>query len=162
MMRKQSLFSKERSVYWSDEFADVVNLLTGKDTEGKPTHPALYGFNTGAIALAAAVGVAQKRKREWGSGGRKEISTATFASHGLESYIFLVALLGGSMASVEILRQENEEFLIKEFEQYAAGGLEYLRSEFSQAPTKTADWVVERLFSAVNAGDQNQALPKLI
>ena len=149
-MRKQSLFTKERIIYWSDEFADVVNQLTGKDADGKTVQPAIYSFNTGAIALAAAVGVTQKRKREFGSGGRKEISTATFASHGLESYIFLVALLGGSFDSVEIFRPDNEELLIKEFEQYASGGLEYLRSEFSQAPMKTADWVVEKLFLAKN------------
>lgn len=161
-MRKQSYFSKERLVYWSDEFADVVNLLTGKNIEGNSTSLALYQFNTGAIALAATIGVKHKRKREWGNGGRKEISTATFAAHGLESFIFLVALLGGNMTSVEILRPENEELLIKEFEQYAAGGLEYLRSEFAQAPTKTADWVVEKLFSSGNTSEQDQELPILI
>ena len=122
-MRKQSLFTKERVIYWSDEFADVVNQLTGKDPDGRVSQPAIYTFNTGAIALAAAVGAVNKRKRDLGSGGRKEISTTTFASHGLESYIFLVPLLGGSFDSGEILRPDNEELLIKAFEQYVSGGL---------------------------------------
>ena len=161
-MRKQSLFTKERVIYWSDEFADVVNQLIGKDPDGKVVQPAIYTFNTGAIALAAAVGAVQKRKRDFGSGGRKEISTTTFASHGLESYIFLVALLGGSFDSVEILRPDNEELLIKEFEQYAAGGLEYLRAEFAEAPTKTADWVVEKLLSTNIDRELEAALPVLI
>lgn len=146
-MRKPSLFSKERIVYWSDEFSDVVNLLTGRDSQGNATHPPLCNLNAEAIALAAAVGVKQKRKRDFGNGVRKEISTATFASRGLESYIFLVGLLGGSMTNVEILRPDNEEMLIRDFEQYAAGGLEYLRTEFTQAPTKGADWVIEKLFA---------------
>ncbi len=161
-MRKQSLFTKERVIYWSDEFADVVNQLTGKGPDGKVIQPAIYTFNTGAIALAAAVGAVNKRKRDLGSGGRKEISTTTFASHGLESYIFLVALLGGSFDSVEILRPDNEELLLKEFEQYAAGGLEYLRVEFAEAPTRTADWVVEKLLSKSSDTRLEAALPVLI
>jgi dnd system-associated protein 4 len=161
-MRKQSLFTKERVIYWSDEFADVVNQLTGKDADGKIVQPAIYSFNTGAIVLAAAVGVAQKRKRELGSGGRREISTTTFASHGLEMYIFLIALLGGSFESVEIFRPDNEELLIKEFEQYASGGLEYLRSEFSQAPMKTADWIVEKLFLVKDKTGIEADIPILI
>ncbi len=161
-MRKQSQFSKERLVYWSDEFADVVNYLTGKDAEGNAMHTTLYSLNAEALALAAAVGMKHRRKRELGSGGRKEISTATFASRGLEPYIFLVGLLGGAMSNVEILRPDSEELLIKEFEQYAAGGLEFLRTEFSQAPTKSVEWVIEKLFTHSTAEIGDQRIPDLI
>jgi dnd system-associated protein 4 len=161
-MRKQSLFSKERLMYWSDEFADVVNLLTGKDAQGNATHPPVCSLNADAIALAAAVGMKHKRKREFGNGVRKEISTATFATRGLESYIFLVGLLGGTMTNVEILRPENEEQLIREFEQYAAGGLEFLRAEFAQAPTKGVDWVVEKLYSGGVEDLAKRKIPDLI
>jgi dnd system-associated protein 4 len=161
-MRKQSLFSKERLVYWSDEFADVVNLLTGKDAQGNATHAPLCSLNADAIALAAAVGMKNKRKRELGNGGRKEISTATFATRGLEPYIFLVGLLGGSIPSVEILRPDNEESLIKEFEQYAAGGLEFLRTELADAPTEGVDWVVEKLLKQATSDKENSPIPDLI
>jgi dnd system-associated protein 4 len=161
-MRKQSLFSKERLVYWSDEFADVVNLLTGKDAQGNATHPPVCSLNADAIALAAAVGIKHKRKREFGNGVRKEISTATFATRGLEAYIFLIGLLGGVMTNVEILRPDNEELLIKEFEQYAAGGLEFLRTEFSLSPTHSADVVVARLFSNETTAPNDAAIPPLI
>lgn len=161
-MRKQSLFSKDRLVYWSDEFADVVNLLTGKDEQGNATHPPLCSLNADAIALAAAVGMKHKRKREFGNGIRKEISTATFATRGLEPYIFLVGLLSGVMSNVEILRPDNEELLIREFEQYVTGGLEFLRTEFAQAPTKGADWVVERLFAGPSSEVVDQKIPDLI
>jgi dnd system-associated protein 4 len=161
-MRKQSQFSKERLVYWSDEFVDVVNILTGKDAEGNLTHTPVCALNADAIALAAAVGVKHKRKRDFGSGARKEISTATFASRGLESYIFLVGLLGSSAPNVEVLRPNNEELLLKEFEQYATGGLEYLRTEFAAAPTKDVEWVVEKLFRLPSANSNVQNIPDLI
>jgi len=161
-MRKQSLFSKERLVYWSDEFADVVNLLTGKDAQGNATHSPVCSLNADAIVLAAAVGMKHKRKREFGDGVRKEISTATFATRGLEPYIFLVGLLGGTMSNVEILRPDNEELLIKEFERYASGGLEFLRGEFSRAPTKGADWIIETLFAASPAEGGVESIPALI
>jgi dnd system-associated protein 4 len=161
-MRKQSLFSKERLVYWSDEFADVVNLLTGKDAQGNATHPPVCSLNADAIALAAAVGMKQKRKREFGDGVRKEISTATFATRGLEPYIFLVGLLGGTMSNVEILRPDNEELLIKDFERYASGGLEYLRTEFSGAPTHGAEWVIEQLFKESSSNQERTGIPDLI
>jgi len=161
-MRKPSLFSKERLVYWSDEFADVVNLLTGKDAQGNSTHPPVCSLNADAIALAAAVGIKHKRKREFGNGVRKEISTATFATRGLEPYIFLVGLLGGTMTNVEILRPDNEELLIKEFEQYATGGLEFLRTELSLSPTHSSDVVVARLFLNDTTDSGAVAIPTLI
>jgi hypothetical protein len=161
-MRKQSLFSKERLVYWSDEFADVVNLLTGRDAEGNAIHPPLCGTNADAVALAAAVGVKHKRRREFGSGGRKEVSTTVFSTRGLEPHIFLVGLLGGSMSNVDLLRPENEEPLIREFEQYAAGGLEFLRTEFAQAPTKSVDWVMEKMFTAPPGDVLVNNIPDLI
>jgi dnd system-associated protein 4 len=161
MMRKQSLFSRERLVYWSDEFVDVVNLLTGKDAQGNTTHAPLCPLNADAIVLAAAVGMKHKRKRQLGSGGRKEISTATFASRGLEQYLFLIGLLGGLLSNVDILRPENEEELIKEFEQYATGGLEYLRSDFSHFPTQSVDMVVARLFLSASPASESGAIPNI-
>jgi dnd system-associated protein 4 len=160
-MRKQSLFSKERLVYWSDEFADVVNLLTGKDTQGNATHPPVCSLNADAIVLAAAVGIKHKRKREFGNGVRKEISTATFATRSLEPYLFMVGLLSGAMSNVEILRPDNEETLIKEFEQYVSGGLEYLRTEFSGAPTRSPDWVIANLLKDHGMADATK-IPDLL
>lgn len=149
-------------MYWSDEFADVVNLLTGKDAQGNAAHTPLCSLNADAIVLAATVGIKHKRKREFGGGGRKEISTATFASRGLEPYIFLIGLLGGSLPNVEIMRPENEESLIREFEQYVAGGLEFLRSDFELSPMQSVDVVVERLFSTKPYSTVSAGIPKLI
>ena len=143
-MRSQSHFSRERSVYWPGEFADVVNTLTGKNTDGASIGNALYQFNTGAIAFAASVGLKHRRKREVGS-DRKEITTTTFASHRLEMYIYLIAMLGRETPNVEILRPDQEDTVIREFERYAAGGLEYLRTEFEKDPRKSPDVILEEM-----------------
>lgn len=160
-MRSQSNFTKDRSVYWPGEFADVVNTLTGKNTQGVSVGNPIYQFNTGAIAFAASVGLKHRRKREVG-GDRKEITTGTFASHRLEMYIFLIAMLGTESATVDMLRADQEDAVIREFERYAAGGLEYLRSEFEQNPTQSPDVVLEKMFREnLNVQPTEQELPDL-
>jgi dnd system-associated protein 4 len=160
-MRGQSNFTKDRSVYWPGEFADVVNTLTGKNTQGVSVGNPIYQFNTGAIAFAASVGLKHRRKREVG-GDRKEITTGTFASHRLEMYIFLIAMLGTESATVDMLRADQEEAVIREFERYAAGGLEYLRTEFEQNPTQSPDVVLEKMFREnLNVQPTEQELPDL-
>lgn len=160
-MRGQSHFTKDRSIYWPGEFADVVNTLTGKNTQGVPIGNALYQFNTGAIAFAASVGLKHRRRREVGS-DRKEITTSTFASHRLEMYIFLIPMLGMEFPNVDLLRAEHEDTVIREFERYAAGGLEYLRTEFENNPTQSPDVILETMFAAELKTDQSDAeLPDL-
>jgi len=160
-MRGQSHFTKDRSVYWPGEFADVVNTLTGKNTQGASIGNPLYQFNTGAIAFAASVGLKHRRKREVGN-DRKEITTGTFASHRLEMYIFLIAMLGKDSPNVDLLRAEQEDEVIREFERYAAGGLEYLRTEFDQNPTQSPDVILEKMFREEWKIDQSDTeLPDL-
>jgi hypothetical protein len=163
-MRKQSLFSKERNIYWSEEFADVVNQLTGRDSEGRLVSVSLYPFNTGAIALASAVGIKFNRKTEVASDRRKEISTNTFAAHGFEPYIFLVSLVASPSISLDVLRPENEEGLIREYERYVAGGLEILRGEFDASGGQTCDVIVQRLMldSSTIRDETNLVRPSLL
>lgn len=160
-MRKNSLFSKERLVYWPEEFAEVVDLLNGRDKQGRTVSNSLYSFNTGAVVLAAALGVREKRKREVGS-RRKEISTATFASHDLESYIFLIPLLGDQSIGMDFLRPENEEQVIREFERYAAGGLEILSGEMDASAGKSADILIQALMLPRSTNDAASAMPALV
>ena len=160
-MRKQSLFSKERLVYWPEEFSEVVDLLNGRDREGRTVGSALYTFNTGAIVLAASLGAREKRKREVGA-RRKEISTSTFLGHELEPYIFLVPLLGDPALGTDFLRPENEEQVIREFERYAAGGLELLAGEMDASAGKAADVLVQSLMIPSTQGRPAVDLPNLL
>lgn len=160
-MRKQSLFSKERLVYWPDEFSEVVDLLTGRDREGRTVGNPLYAFNTGAIILAASLGARGKRKRDVGA-SRKEINTTTFVAHHLEPYIFLVPLLGDPSLGTDFLRPENEEQVIREFERYAAGGLEILSGEMDASAGKSADVIVQGFMLPAAIRKLSTELPDLI
>jgi hypothetical protein len=161
-MRGQSLFSKERMVYWPEEFSDVVDLLNGRDQEGRTVGNALYSFNTGAIVLAASLGSREKRVREVGS-RRKEISTSTFHSHRLEGYLFLVPLLGNPNLGTDFLRPENEEQVIRDFERYAAGGLEILAGEMEASAGKSVDILVQKLMMKNSRSAEGiPAMPSLL
>ncbi|MVW64170.1 hypothetical protein GPY61_29995 [Massilia sp. NEAU-DD11] len=162
-MARHTLFTKERTVYWPSEFATFVNFLKGQDDNGQQRMPALYGYNTGAMILAAAVGVVRKRKREVGA-KTQEISTATFASQGLEAYLFLLPLLGRADASIDLLRPEHEDELLREFERYAAGGFEVLQGMFDASAGKSAEVILQQEMRKVMHKAQEQvaeALPDL-
>jgi hypothetical protein len=144
-MQKPSVFTKERMVYWPGEFAEVVDLLNGRDQEGRIVSYPLYSMNTGPIILAASLGVREQRSRDMRTDNRKEISTATFHSNGLEMYLFLVPLLANPSLGSDFLRPENEEQVIREFERYVAGGLEFLAGEMEASAGKAVDLLVQAL-----------------
>lgn len=147
-MRQAQLMSKERLIYWPGEFAEIMDLLTGKDKHGGRLPIAMYEFNTQAIVLAACIGVAEGRKRDIGSSTKKEISTVTMAGHGLERFIFLIPQLAEPDKAVDILRTSNEELAIREFERYAAGGLEVLAGAIERSPLSSIDAIVAQLVKA--------------
>jgi len=162
-MHKPSVFTKERMIYWPGEFSDVVDLLNGRDQNGSMVSVPLYSLNTGPILLAAAIGAREKRTRETKTDNRKEISTATFHSNGLEMYIFLIPILANTALGTEFLRPENEEQVIREFERYVAGGLEYLAGEMEASAGKSADIIVQSLMmKKITTTNTPGDLPSLI
>jgi hypothetical protein len=165
-MRNDRLFGRDRKVYWPTEFIPEMNLLKGVDEKNQPVSNPLYPFFTGAMVLAASIGVANGRKREIGASGKQEIDTSTFASGQqgrLEKFIFLIPLLGNSPLGLEYLRPENEEELVREFERYAAGGLEMLRGMFSDSAGKSPELIVEGLLRGAlkgGSGDEGGSTEK--
>ena len=143
-MASNSLFSKDRGVYWPAEFADIVALLKGVDGSGKYVSPAFYKYNTGVMVLAAMVGLAHSRERDVGA-ERMEVRTEQFEAHRLgdatlAAFIFLVPLLAG--ATTDVLRAEHEEEVIRRFERFAAGGFEVLRGALSVTSDSTGHSVL--------------------
>ena len=143
-MAQQSIFGASRTVYWPGEYADLVNMLKGQDSSNNGVHAPMYRYNTGAIIFAAILGLTHQRERDVGS-QRQEISTDTFESHrfgaaSLASFLLLIPLSG--TGDVEFLRPEREEELIRKFERYAAGGLEYLRGAMSRSSDSSGQSVI--------------------
>lgn len=144
-MAQQSIFSASRSVYWPGEYADLVNMLKGQDTNGSAAHAPMYRYNTGPIVLAAILGLSHQREKDVGP-QRQEISTDTFEAHrfgsaNLASYLLLIPLIG--TGDIELLRPEREDELIRKFERYAAGGLEYLRGAMSRSSDSSGQAVIK-------------------
>lgn len=144
-MNQKGIFVSSRPIYWPSEYADLVNLLKGVDSAGQQTHHAFYRYNTGAVVLAAVLGLIHNRQRDVGP-QRQEISTDTFDSHkfnnsSLSAFIFLIPLIGSQ--DVDLLRPEREDELIRSFERYAAGGFEYLRGALSMSSDSTGHTIVK-------------------
>ncbi len=143
-MAQQSIFGASRTVYWPGEYADLVNMLKGQDSNNNTVHAPMYRYNTGAIIFAAILGLTHQRERDVGS-QRQEIGTDTFESHrfgsaNLASFLLLIPLIG--TGDIELLRPEREEELIRKFERYAAGGLEYLRGAMSRSADSSGQSVI--------------------
>lgn len=143
-MAQQGLFSESRAIYWPAEYSDLVNMLKGLDASGQTSHQAIYRFNTGAVILAAVVGLVHNRERDVGP-QRQEISTDTFEAQkfgnsSLSAFVLLIPLIGTQ--DVELLRPEREEELIRKFERYAAGGFEYLRGAMSTCSDSSGQTIV--------------------
>lgn len=148
-----SLFTKERTIYWPTEFVDLAAMLKGQNEKGQTISTPVYGYNTWIMVVGATLGVLHKRKREVGK-ERQEITTTTFASQNLESYIFLIPMLGKPEQGVDLLRPENEEELIREFERYAAGGLEVLRGLFDDSAGRSSELVLQQeVLRVLNMGN---------
>ncbi|MDD5247544.1 MAG: hypothetical protein PHY45_01065 [Rhodocyclaceae bacterium] len=143
-MGQQSIFSASRTVYWPSEYADLVNMFKGQDSNNNAVHAPMYRYNTGPIVFAAILGLTHQRERDVGP-QRQEISTDTFEAHrfgsaSLASFLLLIPLIG--TGDIELLRPEREEDLLRRFERYAAGGLEYLRGAMSFSADSSGQRVI--------------------
>lgn len=145
-MAEQKHFSTSQTIHWPTEYAYIVNLLKGLDLNGQPSHDPVYRYNTGAVILAASIGLAHNRESDVGP-NRQEISTDTFESQrlgnsqsSLASLVLLIALIGTQ--DIELLRPEREAELIKKFERFAAGGFEYLRGALSMSSDVSGQTVI--------------------
>jgi hypothetical protein len=158
-MQQPGLFSPGKTVYWPSEFLDLVCMLKGQDSTGAPSHPAMYSFNTGAIVLAAVLGLIHGRERDVGP-QRQEINVDIFerqklGNSPLASFILLVPLIGTN--DLDLLRPEREDELIGKFQRYSAGGLEYLRGAMSRSSDSTGHALIKSELELAMA-----AIPALI
>jgi dnd system-associated protein 4 len=142
-MSKTPIFKKERNIYWPAEFSPVADLLIGKSENGETNPNRFFQMYVQVLVLAACIGVSNKRKREVGSGPKKEVSTQIFYSNKLDEYLLLIPMLANPDQGQEILKPENDDFLIREFESYAAGGLEILNGIFNESPGKLPELIMQ-------------------
>jgi dnd system-associated protein 4 len=130
----KNLFTKEVTVYWPEKYDPIVDFL--KNGTHSAAEDALYKLNVDVVVLAACIGLLTNTKCPVGD-RRKEIALSTFGQS-LSGYLFLIPLMATKEVDISLLRnEEGEQRAISIFQEYAAGGLQYLSEEYEQSGLKT-------------------------
>jgi dnd system-associated protein 4 len=109
---------------------------------GAPVFPTIMDL----LIFAAGVGLTVKRRIAVPSTG-KAVPYRIFENNQKDGYIFLVALAEKENAA--ILAVENDDEIIKIFEEYAAGGLEQTATWLNENPTDISG--VQSLIAKIQA-----------
>ncbi len=149
----KDLFSKDITIFWPEKYEPIIDFLKG-GTNGASAD-ALYKLNVEVVVLAACIGLLTNTTCPLGD-RRKEIALSTFNGHSLSSYLFLIPLMAGDEVDLTLMRnEEGEQRAISIFQEYAAGGLQYLTEEYEQSGLKTPFVFVRELIDKVRANASN-------
>lgn len=98
------------------DFDEFLNLLKDKDV-------GVFDTLKAALVFSAAVGHKEGRRLPFASSG-EPIAFSLFSEHQDQPFVYALALT--EFDDVSYLREENFLETIKVFEEYAAGGLQYM------------------------------------
>jgi dnd system-associated protein 4 len=112
----------------------------------------IFERNVDVICFEAGVGI-KIRRRETISGEKLlEIGTDTFTNNSLGIWIFLISLMSGDEPDINIFRTaEGEIEAVKNFQEYAAGGLAYLNERFNEDSVQTPYMFVRKLLDSFSS-----------
>ncbi len=126
-------FQSRKNIYWPKKYEGVVNTLRPQTETKAPSVDFKPFFKTNAhvLVFAAALGLV-KGMREKLDKDRNEIDRLIFEGNQFQSqrlvyYMALIVFFSKKDEKAEIIREENDDELIREFEELAAGGLKYLQ-----------------------------------
>jgi dnd system-associated protein 4 len=143
----KDLFTKEITVFWPEKYEPIVEFLKS-GTHGAASD-VLYRYNVDVVVLAACIGLLTNTKCPVGD-RRKEIALSTFNGQSLSSYLFLIPLMANEEIDLSLMRnEEGEQRTISIFQEYAAGGLQYLTEEYVQSGLKTPFVFIRELIDKI-------------
>ena len=151
MISERELFIDDHVVRWPEKYRPVVDFLIN-GLEDKANDNSLFERNVHGICFAAGVGI-KIRRRETISGEKLlEIGTDTFTNNSLGIWIFLISLMSGDEPDINIFRTaEGEIEAVKNFQEYAAGGLAYLNERFNEDSVQTPYMFVRKLLDSFSS-----------
>jgi len=122
------------------QFDELLNLLKDKED-------GVFSTLKSALVFASAVGFKQKTKFEFSETG-EPIAFTLFNEHQDQPFIFSLALT--EYDDVSYLQEDRFLDVMKNFEEYAAGGLQYLEGALDKTNLKES---IEGLLS--DTGEKN-------
>ena len=151
MISNKDLFGRDYTIYWPEKYEPIVDFLKN-GTHGS-TGDLLFRLNVDVIVMSACIGLKLKIKCPVGD-KRKDISLQTFNGKALSIYLYLIPLLAGDDLDLSYLSAEDGELrAISVFQEYAAGGLQYLTEEYASSGLKTPFAFMRDLLYKLNSKD---------
>ena len=126
-------FQGRKNIYWPKKYEGIVNTIRSQTDANAPTSEfkPFYKTNAHVLILAAAIGLIKGMKesleKERNEIDRGVFESNSFISQKLVFYMALIVFFYKKDEKAEIIREENDDDLIRTFEELAAGGLHYLQ-----------------------------------
>jgi dnd system-associated protein 4 len=157
MISERELFIDSHVIRWPEKYRPVVDFLIN-GLEDKSNDNSLFERNVHVVCFAAGIGIKVGRRESISGEKLLEIDSETFTNNSLGIWIFLISLMSNDEPDINIFRtSEGESEAVKNFQEYAAGGLAYLNEKFNEDSVQTPFMFVRKLLDSFatqgNVGD---------
>jgi dnd system-associated protein 4 len=157
MISERELFIDSHVIRWPEKYRPVVDFLIN-GLEDKSNDNSLFERNVHAVCFAAGIGIKVGRRESISGEKLLEIESDTFTNNDLGIWIFLISLMSNNEPDINIFRtSEGESEAVKNFQEYAAGGLAYLNEKFNEDSVQTPFMFVRKIVDSFatqgNEGD---------
>jgi dnd system-associated protein 4 len=155
MINERELFINSHVIRWPEKYHPVVDFLIN-GLEEKSNDNSLFERNVHVVCFAAGVGIKVGRRESISGEKLLEIESVTFNNNSLGIWIFLISLMSNDEPDLNIFRtSEGESEAVKNFQEYAAGGLAYLNEKLNEDSVQTPFMFVRKILdSFVTQGNE--------
>jgi dnd system-associated protein 4 len=155
VISERELFIDSHVIRWPEKYRPVVDFLIN-GSEDKPNDNSLFERNVHVVCFAAGLGIKISRRESISGEKLLEIETDTFINNNLGIWIFLISLMSNDEPDITIFRtSEGESEAVKQFQEYAAGGLAFLNERLNEDSVQTPFMFVRKILdSFATQGDE--------
>jgi len=122
----------------------------------------LFERNVHVVCFAAGIGIKVGRRESISGEKLLEIDSVTFNNNSLGIWIFLISLMSNDEPDLNIFRtSEGESEAIKNFQEYAAGGLAYLNEKLNEDSVQTPFMFVRKLLDSFSTHGIDSDIPEV-
>ena len=161
MISERELFIDSHVIRWPEKYHPVVDFLIN-GLEEKSNDNSLFERNVHVVCFAAGIGIKVGRRESISGEKLLEIESVTFNNNSLGIWIFLISLMSNDEPDLNIFRtSEGESEAVKNFQEYAAGGLAYLNEKLNEDSVQTPFMFVRKLLDSFTAQGIESDIPEV-